>query len=62
MIWKGMDFGITLMKFCILHKSLLSFLLTGIFFCCFLTNLSGLHPVFCLYRMNIISLLEILVC
>lgn len=32
------------------------------FFVCFLTNLSGLHPVFCLYRMNIISLLEILVC
>lgn len=35
MIWKGMDFGITLMKFCILHKSLLSFLLTGIFFLLF---------------------------
>ena len=30
------------------------------YFFCFLTNLSGLHPVFCLYRMNIISLM--LVC
>lgn len=58
--WEGMGFGVTQMKFGILNKS--SLWASASSFQLFFSASLSLLPVFHLYEMNIISLLEILVC
>lgn len=60
--WEGIGFGVTQMKFGILNKSSLWASTSSFQLFFFFPASLSLLPVFHLYEMNIISLLEHLVC